>query len=131
MRAVYLLIFVFSDISAYLSPITTIIPPMMEGSTLVDSWIVSPSFRKDLSAPSTSTCISASIGLAVVTSHTTSPRTAAIIVPKAATTPPVFASLPFSANKPKRLTVNSLAPFFSRTESIASFLSSFFRSGFH
>ena len=63
MTLVYMLILDAMDISTYLSPMETNMPPMIEGSTLEVRFSVSPFFRKLARAASTSLVPAASRGL--------------------------------------------------------------------
>lgn len=95
-------------ISTYLSPIETTIPPMMDGSNLVVSKRVWPCLRNALRADSSLPLVSASSGLAVITSQTTSPRFAAMITLKAFITALIFWRRPFSARRASKFVVAGL-----------------------
>merc|ERR1719154_332707 len=125
MAVVYLVILDAMLMSTYLSPMLTSMPPRMAGSTLVVSFRVSPFLMKAFSVVCTSFREAASRGFAVVTSHATSPRSAAMMVAKLSTTAPIFWRRPFSAMALKKLTVRGLALVFSSPKLMASFLSAF------
>mmetsp|Transcript_15519 Transcript_15519/g.46873 ORF Transcript_15519/g.46873 Transcript_15519/m.46873 type:complete len:208 (+) Transcript_15519:20-643(+) len=73
------------DMSICLSPMSTMKPPMMTGSTICVSSNFSPGFSSLLSPSFTSTSSSSSSSSAVVTVALTSPRTAAMMSPKVST----------------------------------------------
>uniref|UniRef100_A0A182M442 Secreted protein n=1 Tax=Anopheles culicifacies TaxID=139723 RepID=A0A182M442_9DIPT len=134
--SVYFLILLATLISTYLSPIETTIPPISAGSTLAVSWMVWFGFRnackdkgmKISDLPTSpyeqnrtlrafSSCLRwpSSSGLAVFTSHTTSPRSAAMIKLNALIIPSRRPSRPFSASKVNRLPVAALYLTFAAT----------------
>merc|ERR1712226_565499 len=86
----------------------TTMPPTITGSTASEIRAFSPDLRNPAKAPSTSFLLAASSSLAVVTTQTTSPRCAAIKVPKEDTTALVKPSLLFSARASSRFLLRSL-----------------------
>jgi len=118
----YFLILEAVLMSQYLSPIDTINPPRIDGSTVVVIKMDCPDFTNDFKAASNSCCKGPSSAFAVVTWHLTSPRWADINVAKELAMPSNLLSLPFSANNPRKLPVN----FEALVLPIAELSSSFF-----
>merc|ERR1712226_646873 len=107
----------------------TTMPPTITGSTASEIRAFSPDLRNPAKAPSTSFLLAASSSLAVVTTQTTSPRCAAIKVPKEDTTALVKPSLLFSARASSRFLLRSLTLRVLHTPEIPSSLMWFLMEG--